>query len=807
MVGPSMELHFVAEPSVPVHQPPPSGPAAHPVAVAAGPIAVTAPAAEAASWPGDCSGINQQMASAMQGAAPPTPATAMVPDHLFPQNMYGSQTLPHHHNHHNLLHQPHLHPSSHHLQHNYAPNYLPITPLGGSAHFKLSNLPPISFNATPPTTYQMQQQQFSPHFGFYPSGSRPDLASPHSAAHFPQMGYGFSPHESTKQLFSSFPPQSNSFSPFGLGPNGYAPHPIQAPLQNFTGSVSTGFSLPQPVPSLLEQTSLGLNTAPAFFSQQCLSDQPHLFHHTEPFPNDPHGYLATNNHSNHSASPQPPLEMPNFSFHSNSDSVMRSASVSSGTDVEVPEQRQSQEASITSVMPIRLTPTPTALRTPTPTPLVPLTSPTTAEPERSILDCAHETHDRTDEPQSKETEESRISPTPAVMAPPVPGESPTPVSPQAPMPPPEQQPQPPPPIPPAKQPKSRRSKTAATATPSSVPTMDIVRTGLTTVRELIAAAKTRTAFILLSSLMDAVTTHCESLGLSQDGPATTAEHETRLGFWRELNALWLLSVAGSRVLAKDEEAELVKAAAEAAAARRAVEAASREAGNKTVPMSAGSKDRDSKGGKDVKVARESVKGDGHPVESVGKEHSGNSNGVEASQGDTASHGGRADDGQATAVVGGKRKRAARSRTATGTAPVCSGVATRSQRRRTESGALPASSSNNDRGNGDAQASAPSSLAPSPARNPRHASPEPPCPPTAPEGPQNPQPSASLLAMSNGLLESEWRSLHENVMSWGDVLEWHGLVDYENGFWEADILDLICRVGGPSFSSSSSTASI
>ncbi|KAI8843089.1 hypothetical protein BC829DRAFT_297956 [Chytridium lagenaria] len=37
---------------------------------------------------------------------------------------------------------------------------------------------------------------------------------------------------------------------------------------------------------------------------------------------------------------------------------------------------------------------------------------------------------------------------------------------------------------------------------------------------------------------------------------------------------------------------------------------------------------------------------------------------------------------------------------------------------------------------------------------------------------------------------DWKALQDSVVGWSDVLEWYGLVDYENGFWETDILDLI-----------------
>ncbi|KAJ3110800.1 hypothetical protein HDU96_006262 [Phlyctochytrium bullatum] len=35
---------------------------------------------------------------------------------------------------------------------------------------------------------------------------------------------------------------------------------------------------------------------------------------------------------------------------------------------------------------------------------------------------------------------------------------------------------------------------------------------------------------------------------------------------------------------------------------------------------------------------------------------------------------------------------------------------------------------------------------------------------------------------------DWRSLRDSILAWSDVMEWYGLVDFENGFWETDILE-------------------
>jgi hypothetical protein len=56
----------------------------------------------------------------------------------------------------------------------------------------------------------------------------------------------------------------------------------------------------------------------------------------------------------------------------------------------------------------------------------------------------------------------------------------------------------------------------------------------------------------------------------------------------------------------------------------------------------------------------------------------------------------------------------------------------------------------------------------------------------------------LFALASGLQheedlrlsESELQVLRSNVIAWSDILELYGLVDYELGFWEQDILDSI-----------------
>lgn len=37
-------------------------------------------------------------------------------------------------------------------------------------------------------------------------------------------------------------------------------------------------------------------------------------------------------------------------------------------------------------------------------------------------------------------------------------------------------------------------------------------------------------------------------------------------------------------------------------------------------------------------------------------------------------------------------------------------------------------------------------------------------------------------------EDDWIAVRDSIIAWGDVLEWYGLVDYELGFWEEDILN-------------------
>jgi hypothetical protein len=52
-------------------------------------------------------------------------------------------------------------------------------------------------------------------------------------------------------------------------------------------------------------------------------------------------------------------------------------------------------------------------------------------------------------------------------------------------------------------------------------------------------------------------------------------------------------------------------------------------------------------------------------------------------------------------------------------------------------------------------------------------------------------AANAPAMPDQCLsEDEWIALRDSVIAWGDVLEWFGLVDYEMGLWEEDILDAI-----------------
>ncbi|KAJ3041284.1 hypothetical protein HK097_002300, partial [Rhizophlyctis rosea] len=49
-------------------------------------------------------------------------------------------------------------------------------------------------------------------------------------------------------------------------------------------------------------------------------------------------------------------------------------------------------------------------------------------------------------------------------------------------------------------------------------------------------------------------------------------------------------------------------------------------------------------------------------------------------------------------------------------------------------------------------------------------------------------SSSLLQEDDEkLTEDDWASTLESVVSWGNILAWYGLVDYEVGFWEEEIV--------------------
>jgi hypothetical protein len=48
-------------------------------------------------------------------------------------------------------------------------------------------------------------------------------------------------------------------------------------------------------------------------------------------------------------------------------------------------------------------------------------------------------------------------------------------------------------------------------------------------------------------------------------------------------------------------------------------------------------------------------------------------------------------------------------------------------------------------------------------------------------------------------------LRQSIVSWADVLEKYGLVDYELGFWEQDLLEAVDRILAASLSGHGSCA--
>ncbi len=78
------------------------------------------------------------------------------------------------------------------------------------------------------------------------------------------------------------------------------------------------------------------------------------------------------------------------------------------------------------------------------------------------------------------------------------------------------------------------------ANPDVPPSLPQIQTGLKTTLELIANEHIRSAFELLSQIMDAVTTHCEALGLSPDDSAVCQVNRDE--FWRHINETWVFAV-------------------------------------------------------------------------------------------------------------------------------------------------------------------------------------------------------------------------------------------------------------------------
>lgn len=78
---------------------------------------------------------------------------------------------------------------------------------------------------------------------------------------------------------------------------------------------------------------------------------------------------------------------------------------------------------------------------------------------------------------------------------------------------------------------------------SSPPTIYQIQAGLSTVMDLVETFQSKHSLELLAQIMDAVSTHCEVLGLSPDESALT-ENE-KLIFWRQLNEAWLYTIQRS----------------------------------------------------------------------------------------------------------------------------------------------------------------------------------------------------------------------------------------------------------------------
>ena len=76
--------------------------------------------------------------------------------------------------------------------------------------------------------------------------------------------------------------------------------------------------------------------------------------------------------------------------------------------------------------------------------------------------------------------------------------------------------------------------------PDVPPTISQIQTGLKTTLDLLAGEQIRSAFELLSQIMDAISTHCEALGLSpDDSPVCQYNREE---FWRAVNDTWIFAI-------------------------------------------------------------------------------------------------------------------------------------------------------------------------------------------------------------------------------------------------------------------------
>ncbi|KAJ3105058.1 hypothetical protein HDU96_008719 [Phlyctochytrium bullatum] len=368
------------------------------------------------------------------------------------------------------------------------------------------------------------------------------------------------------------------------------------------------------------------------------------------------------------------------------------------------------------------------------------------------------------------------------------------------------------------------------------PTMEQVLEALATVGELLEGERPIVAIDLLSHLMDAIATQCEPLGLTPESSKPKGEEaaaeEARREFWRQINVSWLKAISlGIQVhagnteatkQAKSTESAAQAAVAAATAAAMACATASSQANASSSNGAGNSTDSRAEGNSGPSADQMMME---YSMEALLANALPGSSGVDG-QLETARQQQQQQQQQqesflmmmnlmldptgmssfSTVPTPSPAASTAPTETSpTSSAAASAGVnnAVASIQAELDAAMGVATSSSNS-----LQAAATSSFPPTtvPSHIPGHPGAFgfgfPSMLPSHPgninlagmdaAGTKSQDKNSSTTDASSREQALDWHSLRNSVIAWADVLEWYGLVDYENGFWETVILDAIAN---------------